>query len=43
MYIIDKFNAKTIFLNSCAFMKEVLYIRTKGVVIIMNDWDHNAK
>jgi hypothetical protein len=31
-YIIDKFNTKTTFLNSCVFVKEILYIGTEGVV-----------
>jgi hypothetical protein len=30
-YIIDKFNAKVTFLNSCVFVKEILYIGTEGV------------
>jgi len=33
MYIIDKFNAKTTFLNSCALIKGVLYIGTEVVIV----------
>lgn len=34
MYIIDKFNAKTIFLNHCAFIKRVLYLGMEVVITI---------
>jgi len=33
MYIVDKFNAKTKFLNFSDFIKRVLYIRTEMVVV----------
>jgi len=29
MYVADKFNGRTFFLNSCAFIKRVLYIGTE--------------